>query len=361
LAAVALLAPPGDDGGNVHDRSSREVLAARAAALVGVPLLSPLASPDAAGPDVLLIPRDTLVANDGMPTGAVRRDTLLGGLAPHRFVATKTITHGLLHPQAVRPHGWSMQMSERLGEAALEGYSAFSLEEATAAGRRLLERGPVRLKDVCAKAGLGQVVVTTPGDLVAALACQDQALISDCGIVIEQDLTDVETYSVGSVSLGTREISYIGDQQTTRDHRGRTVYGGSRLTCVQGGLERLGDLRLTPEQLTAIRCAAAFDDAACRSYPDLLLTRRNYDVIAGSDARGRRRVGVLEQSWRIGGASGAEMAALEAFGADPGLASVAAATVEVYGEATPPPGAVVYFSGVDPRVGPLTKYAVRRV
>ena len=49
------------------------------------------------------------------------------------------------------------------------------------------------------------------------------------------------------------------------------------------------------------------------------------------DAVGRRRSGVLEQSWRAGGASGAEIAALEAFRADPSLPSVRAITREVYG------------------------------
>ena len=41
--------------------------------------------------------------------------------------------------------------------------------------------------------------------------------------------------------------------------------------------------------------------------------------------------GVLEQSWRVGGASGAEIAALEAFRAEPALQVVRASTVEVYG------------------------------
>jgi hypothetical protein len=67
---------------------------------------------------------------------------------------------------------------------------------------------------------------------------------------------------------------------------------------------------------------------------------------------------VLEQSWRIGGASGAEIAALEAFRADPGLRVVRASTVEAYGAgAVPPPGATVYFCGVDDDAGPITKYA----
>jgi hypothetical protein len=68
---------------------------------------------------------------------------------------------------------------------------------------------------------------------------------------------------------------------------------------------------------------------------------------------------VLEQSWRVGGASGAEVAALELFRAHPALRAVRASTVEVYGGGAPPPppGAAVYFRGVDEGVGPITKYA----
>ena len=35
-----------------------------------------------------------------------------------------------------------------------------------------------------------------------------------------------------------------------------------------------------------------------------------------------------------------------------------ASTVEIYGEAEPPPHATVYFRGVDERIGPITKYAM---
>jgi hypothetical protein len=68
---------------------------------------------------------------------------------------------------------------------------------------------------------------------------------------------------------------------------------------------------------------------------------------------------VLEQSWRLGGASGAEIGALEAFQGDPSLQSVRAVSREIYGEgARPPAGAAVYFHGIDPRVGALTKFTV---
>ena len=67
---------------------------------------------------------------------------------------------------------------------------------------------------------------------------------------------------------------------------------------------------------------------------------------------------MLEQSWRIGGASGAEVAALQALCDDPSLEVVRASTAEVHGpHAAVPEGATVYFRGNDEHLGPITKYA----
>ena len=77
------------------------------------------------------------------------------------------------------------------------------------------------------------------------------------------------------------------------------------------------------------------------------------------DAEGRWHSGVLEQSWRIGGASGPEVAALEAFRADPALRAVRAWCIEAYGaDVTPPSGAITHFCGVDEKVGCITKYTL---
>ena len=58
--------------------------------------------------------------------------------------------------------------------------------------------------------------------------------------------------------------------------------------------------------------ARAYHEAALTCFAGMLASRSNYDVAEGRDATGRQCVGVLEQSWRLGGASGAEVAALEA-------------------------------------------------
>ena len=100
-------------------------------------------------------------------------------------------------------------------------------------------------------------------------------------------------------------------------------------------------------------------DAATEEFAGFFASRRNYDVARGRDAHGRWRCGVLEPSWCIGGASGPEVAALEAFRADAALTAVRAWCVESYGpELEPPPRAVVHYHGVDERLGPLIKYTL---
>ena len=82
-------------------------------------------------------------------------------------------------------------------------------------------------------------------------------------------------------------------------------------------------------------------------------------MLHGRDARGRWHCGVLEQSWRIGGASGAELAGLQALRDDPAREWVDASTHEVYASHVEVPAqAQVHFDGIDPRVGRVVKYAM---
>ena len=213
---------------------------------------------------------------------------------------------------------------------------------------------------VRATGGRGQEVAADAARLDAILGATDGADLRRDGVVLEEHLGEVTTYSVGQVRVAGLVASYCGTQSLTTDNRGATVYGGSELLVARGGFEVLPGLGLPEEAALAAERARTYDAAATRHFPGLFASRRNYDVAHGRDAEGRRRTGVLEQCWRIGGAGGAEVAALEAFRADPELRAVRAATVERYGEGRPlpPPRATVYFQGVDERDGPMTKYAL---
>ena len=147
-------------------------------------------------------------------------------------------------------------------------------------------------------------------------------------------------------------------QRSTTNNSGVKVYGGSALVVVRGDFEELLRLRLTESTRLAIAQARAYDAAAVEHFPGFFASRRNYDVAQGMDANARWRSGVLEQSWRLGGASSAKIAALEAFRADASLRAVRASSIETYGACDPPPQAMVHFRGVDEHVGPITKYTL---
>jgi hypothetical protein len=315
--------------------------------------------PTAAATDLgYVVPDVTIASLEAARALGIRgEEDLFGGVVPFPFVAEKTITHPLIDATAAAPQGWRSEFPERVREVVLPGWSAFSSSDARVAGRRLLRGGDVRLKLASGIGGLGQFVARTEAELDAQLAAIAAGELT-AGVVVERNLVDVRTYSVGRVSVGSLRASYIGTQRSTRSRHGKDVYGGSAIEVARGGFEELDRLAADDGARRAIELARAYHEAALACFTGMFASRCNYDVAEGFDAAGRQCVGVLEQSWRLGGASGAEVAALEALNGDPMLQTVRASTTEVHGAGVPvPEGATLYFSGVDDHLGPITKYA----
>jgi len=342
-----------------HERATHAVIARELAALKGYKFVDG-GRRDLGRGNVYVIPSDTLTSVADAQSLGVHADTdLFGGVVPNGFVATKAISHPLIGAGASGPSGWSHGFSVRVEDSVLRGYSAFAIKDVYQAARRLLAQGPVRLKPTGETGGRGQTVVGNMAELDAALTALDATKVATQGLVVEENLVEVTTLSVGQVRVAGLVASYFGRQDLTRDNNGAMVYGGSNLTVVRGEFDALPALGLAPQLELAIAQARLYDEAVGLEYREFFASRRNYDVVQGLDALGRWRSGVLEQSWRIGGASGAEALALAAFKADPALQVVRAATVERYGaNHDPPPRATVLFHGNDPDVGLITKYAL---
>jgi hypothetical protein len=304
------------------------------------------------------VPRDCLCTEEAEALGIQQPDDLYGGVVPLAFARTKVITHGLLGEESDRPPGWSQAFARAVADMVLPGFTVFDPRDARIAGLRLLEGGAVRVKNPLAAGGRDQWVVNRPEELLAVLEQLAPEDIAHHGLVLERNLSQVSTLSVGHITLDGLTLIYHGTQWNTRDNLGHTVYGGSELFVVRGDREGLGHLDVPPKVRRAIAQALAYDRAATEHY-GVIASRRNYDVVVGTDAQGQELSGVLEQSWRMGGASGAEIAALQEFQRLPELPRVHASCKEVYGtEAVPPPGARVSFQGIDPELGPLLKYTV---
>lgn len=307
--------------------------------------------------EIYLLPTQTLVGpTAARELGVNGPNDLWGGYVDHDFICTKAISHGLLNKNAQAPQGWSPLFSERVRSVVLDGLSVFSLADARPAAEHLLHAGPVRLKPVHACAGRGQEVLNSLEEFDAVLARPDAQALFEEGVVIEQDLSDVVTHSVGQSFIGDKVLSYCGDQYLTEDAGGEKVYGGSNLLVVQGNYEDLLQLQLPADVRLAIEQAQIFDRAADEAYPGFYASRRNYDIAQGLDSNGKQRSGVLEQSWRMGGASSAEVAALQSFVNDPGLRAIRVSSVETYVDQALPADAIEVYRGAAENSDFLLKY-----
>ncbi|HWH84120.1 MAG TPA: DUF3182 family protein [Burkholderiaceae bacterium] len=343
-----------------HDALTRRALARLLAEVLDVEYLG---EPDVASLAVcraLVVPHDTLLTlAEARRLGIRFAQHIFGGVVPRPFVATKVIGHPLARTRAIAPRGWSRRFAHLVGEVVLPGCAAFDARDAILAGERLLRDGAIRLKEAGGVGGAGQHVVENAARLRDVVAALERAALMAEGIVIERNLLDVTTLSVGRVQVGPLVVSYVGTQSLVKNHRGHDTYGGSHLSLVRGDAPTLLESGLAPMQHTAVTKALAYHRAALACFRGLIATRANYDVACGRDAKGHLQCGVLEQSWRIGGATGAELLAVRAFRDDPSLAAIEASTHEVYGDpGSLPEGAHVLYDGLDDAgLGRLVKYA----
>lgn len=343
-----------------HEEKRHESLARMLAEIKGAGFggkYNPAAS-EAAG--LYFVPHYTVVGTDAAGSFGIRTaDDLFGGVVPKWFLGTKAIVHDVIGSRSVRPDGWESGFSHAVSGHVLPGFTAFDLGDACEAGKKLFESGPVRVKDVFAAGGLGQVVVRNAAELKKLLDGGFASEGPEFSVVLEADLADITTFSVGHVYVDGMTLSYWGTQRTTEDNFGNTAYGGSDLTIVRGGFDAVIAIAPTEETARAVLAAQTFDEATLEHYPGIFASRRNYDVAVGHDHAGTLRCGVIDQSWRIGGTSGVEVAALRIFKERPDVKMLKGSSFNVYGsEAVAPPNAIVHYHGDDSEAGPLLMYTV---
>lgn len=307
--------------------------------------------------DCYYVPLETIALEDGTgDRAAFNCHDLFGGIVPNAFMATKVISHPLVADAAHAPANWQHGLGAQLEKIVLEGFSVFTTKDLIRAAEDLLAKGRIRVKSALADGGRGQMVIADRMALYGFLDLLEPASLAG-GYVVEEDMEEATTYSVGQVILDDICISYFGTQRMTTNNHNQPAYGGTRFCAVRGGWSALTGWLKDAAATRIVLAGKLYDDLA-HDVLKLVASRKNYDVLVGTDSRGKRKIGVLEQSWRLGGASSAELLALEAFKEKPSLAAVEAASYEVFGRTEPATRAdLVCFAGEDPQEGPMTKYA----
>jgi len=146
---------------------------------------------------LFFVPDDTLMLDEPRALGIHSPHQLYGAVVPYPFVKTKAITHGLVSARAARLSGWSSAFTRSVRDAVLPGHTAFDFDDARQSATRLLQFGPVRLKDPLGDGGRGQTVVTEIAELDAFLEKFPFEKMASHGLVLETNLRRVTTRSVG--------------------------------------------------------------------------------------------------------------------------------------------------------------------
>lgn len=353
---VVACSMPGGETIFVHEHETAMSVARAIAALKGFAFQEGLGESGGATGTLYFVPDDSLLATDAARLGIKGPEDLFGGVVPWRFAMTKVITHELVDASAERPQGWSAGFGRNVEAAVLPGCSAFSRADAVQAAKRLARFGRIRLKPPLSSRGRDQQVVRTVAEVEAFLERYPTGDLEECGLVLEADLHDVTTLSIGHTVIDEIAVVYCGTQRTTTDNAGQPVYGGSDLLVMRGSWRALEDCQL-PRALALASAQARTYDAAMVEYPGLFASRRNYDIGQGVDSSGTWRSGVLEACLRIGGSSTAELAAVSAMKHDPEIRAVRVSTVKEFGNTSEPPAnADIHFHGEDPEEGPVTRY-----
>ncbi len=249
------------------------------------------------------VPDDTLVGVEAARQLGIHDERdLFGGIVPYPFVATKTITHPLVDRGAQAPDGWQHDLGERLQDAVLYGFTAFSRDDARRAGMLVLQRGAARVKPSRGIGGRGQVVVSTAAELDKVIEGLNEWELSHYGVVVEQNFENIVTYSVGQVRVGELLATYYGTQNLTKDNNAAMVYGGSALIVSRGDYDALFELDIAPNMRCVIDKARAYEAAVAQAFPEWLASRRNYDVAEVIDSECRRQLRrartVVAHRWR---------------------------------------------------------------
>ncbi|MBV6871187.1 DUF3182 family protein [Xanthomonas euvesicatoria] len=337
-----------------HERATHAWVCREVAHLLGVPDAG-VAGDGVVEVGTFHVPDDTLTTAQARGLGIHGVGDLLGGIVPHAFLATKVIGHPLVSDDAASTAGWDQALAMSLIPATLPGYTAFSRPDAMHAFEALSDGGDVRLKLPTGVGGNDQWRIADASQLAQVLDSLPDTYLGTHGGVLERNILQPTTHSVGELCLAGVQIAYYGTQCSVPDADGSDVYGGSSLCVYRGSLEALMATALPSLERRVVEQACRYDRCVTAAYPELQISRRNYDVVSGQDAGDVPVCGVLEQSWRIGGATPAELAAIAAFQQDPALQWVRASTHEIY-QGQPPADAQVYYRATQSGPGPRYKY-----
>lgn len=246
---------------------------------------------------VYTVPAVTLDSNRTKSFLAEAIEDFYGTRVEHLGHVGKAILHPLIGE--ANSKFYSVEFAKCVADYTLPGFSFFTVEAGSEAFRRLCGQ-EARLKLTTESDGHGQFVITNETELLRTLDKFDPTKINEEGLILEPNLREPFTISVGYTILGSVPYSFVAHQKNdvTLDDRNR--YLGAHVLVLKGTLGDLSKLvSLSEDEQEAIAKACRFNEAY--AYLNPIASRLSFDCLFGQTQRGERLSGITDITGRLGG------------------------------------------------------------
>lgn len=222
-----------------------------------------------------------------------------GHAAEYLEHADKSVFHTLISRS--NPGFYSEAFARSVQPFVLPGVSIFDVQDIEK-GYEKMAAGDydVRLKLANESNGLGQFVMKNRSQAKEIGNQLDSELLRKKGAVLEPNLLNPHTISVGYGIYGKDQYSFIALQKNGEiDSEGRSRYMGATVRVVRGDLRNLSKVTKNQEENLAIRSCTSFRDRY-ESF-DSISSRLSFDYLFGEDKLGKTHSGVTDITARLGG------------------------------------------------------------
>jgi hypothetical protein len=274
----------------------------------GIPFLG---TQNGQGGDFYYVPAKTVEASDAIKLGIENSRDLYGAIASKRTATGKSI----LHPSVsnITPDFYNPEFAELIQDLVLPGFVGFNPLDILKGYNFFSRSFPARLKLSNESDGLGQFPIQDKLHLEQIIEKIDPSIIAEEGVVLEPELQNPKTISVGFAQIGTKLLSFIAKQKNDvadDDGQLRNRYLGAVVTVVSGDLEQLQTIEgLSEIDLEAVTKCIQFNQHYQKNM-DIIASRLSYDFLFGQNDQGQIFSGITDITGRLGGTCPAIMMAL---------------------------------------------------
>lgn len=286
---------------------------------IGVPYLGEMS--ENSEPNGYYVPPVTQIRGVGVSTNVINSEDFYGLIVDDISHVGKSILHPTISSYV--PNYYSHEFSRSVESFVLPGLTVFSSEDALNAVISLKKIGDfdIRLKMSDKSDGHGQFFIKNELELQKVFDDIGDDYVKNKGVVLEANVNEAKTISVGFAVLGRDIFSFLAIQKNDiAPEDGRDRYMGAVVRVVKGEMSNLIDIAKNSREKSAIVTGENFYNRYKSFGP--IASRLSFDYLYGLDNKGNQMSGVTDITGRLGGTCPALVLAAKEFKRDPNLSVV---------------------------------------